>query len=248
VDANATSAESLAVAATAVAVVSAAGLVVAAHVEGTRYDGWLELHPDDAVLLIDHDGGRRWKELGDISTQEAEDAKRAIVVDHGSLRRLGRAPLDRVGLTYRLEAGVAQLSTASGRGSFGPQARMAFGGYPLQSFGVTIGGQFAIGDDAGQVFNGRGFFEVSFLPLALGGFHAGMAGEIGFATARHDTELGTVHNDGPHAALGAACEIEISTRLALTFRAQAAYVPGFGALGEERNVWVPEAALGLAVY
>jgi hypothetical protein len=242
----------VAVAATA-AVVTGGAFFIAAPTEGGRFDGWASLDESQPVMLVDPDGGRRWVSLSDIGEGEAARAERGVVLDDGGMARLHRAPLNRFGFASRLEVGAASLSAQGGTADYAPQMRLTFGGFPLHRVGILVGGQFAAGsatvsansDTQGTVFNGRVFGEVDWFPLRLGAFYGGVFAEAGLGTARHDLGAGTLGRNGMTLAGGALCEVALTTRLALSFRANAASIPS---LTVSSSVWIPEFAVGLSVY
>jgi hypothetical protein len=178
-------------------------------------------------------------------------AKRDGVVDDGAVHRSGRVQLDRFGFASRLELGAASLSAERGAADYAPQARLAFGGFPLHRVGILVGGQFAAGSVeeptgvGGTVFNGRAFGEIDWLPLRLGQFYGGVFAEVGAGIARQDLGGGSVEKSAMTMAGGVFSEIVLNSRMALSIRANAASVPSLTAAS---SIWIPEFAIGLSVY
>lgn len=205
----------------------------------------------DRGELLALDADRRWTTLGDSGSSDAPRADRGVVLDDGATARSRRAPLDRFGFAGRLELGAATLGARSGTADYAPQMRLAFGGFPLHRVGILVGGQFAAGtvDDPSAsksaVFDGRVFGEVDWFPLRVGSFYGGAFGEVGAGMARQDLGASSLSKNAVTIAAGPVCEIALTTRLALSFRANAASIPSLTA---SPSVWVPEFAVGLSVY
>jgi hypothetical protein len=236
----------------AVAVVALAGatMLVVAPTEGQRYDGWVRVDEAERVLVFSDVEGPYETSLADLSVEQASSAHRALVFDQGALRRLGRAPLDRRGFTFTLEGGAAQLVTRNGTRDVGFQSRLGLGAFFTRQLGLLVGGQFAAGDQAGTVFNGRLFLEADVLPLDLGKVHLGAYGEGGAAMLMHDGPDGTERGDGLYLGGGALTQLELSTRLALSLRLGVAMMPLLPGTGGASggHALVPEASIGFAVY
>ena len=231
-------------------VVAAGAMAVAAPTEGGRYDGWLRVHPKQSVAVVNETGHSYWVPIDELTPGDAEGASHAVIVDDGGVRRLRRASLDRVGMTFSLEIGAAAPSTREGFGDAAFQSRLGVGGFLTQHFGLMLGGQFATADQAGTVFNGRVFLEGQFLPLRFGRLHLGGYGEGGHAWLFHDAPGTTYSASGAYLGAGGLLQIDLTTRLAATFRGGAAWLPGIESPESPAPTrqLVPEASLGLALY
>ena len=236
------------VVAVAVVAVATTAMVVVAPVEGRRYDGWLSLDQEQPVLMLERGGGAYWTPLSSITPADVESVRHAVVVDQGTTKRLGRAPLTRDGLAYTLEMGAATPSTRDGLGDWAYQARVALGGFVTQEVGLLGGGQFSAGDQDGVLFNGRVFIEGQLLPLSVGRLHAGGYVETGAVLLLHDRPGATDNGGGWYPGAGALVQVDVSTRLALTLRGGASWLPTFDGAARESRAWAPEIAVGLAVY
>ena len=86
-------------AAVAIVVAAAVALVAVAAVEGSRFDGYANLHPMHPVYLVGKDGQRVVMPLAWIDPQTASWAKEGYVRrSEGPWQELERAPLDRARL------------------------------------------------------------------------------------------------------------------------------------------------------
>lgn len=237
----------------AVAAVAGGAVIVGAAVEGARFDGYADVASDHPVLLISHTGRRSWKRLNELNATDASLAERALISKHdGFVDERQRAPLDRVGFSYQLEAGAASLMTPYGARDMGFSMRAAVGYCPWQTLGLYWGGQFGSGDTtlAGNptpfALNLRTYAQVEYWPLALGRLHAGPFAEVGVGQQLLDEATGTRSHFGASLALGMALQLEVTTRLALTLRASAMAWPTSNTpLGHS---FTPALTLGVAVY
>jgi hypothetical protein len=232
-EADGEAAEALAIGVIVVAAAATAAVSVGIT-EGARFDGWLQAPPDYPVLLIDDAGRHRWKRLDRLTADDVRGLDRAVLPDGpGSLTRLARHPLDRAGFVYQLEFG-AEPAPFEGP-TLALAARGAIGFMPEQRYGFLIGAAFstASGDAAfGEASSTatlsvdyRTFLQVEAWPLRMGRWHLGPYGELGYAWALADDRLGSDAVEGPMVALGAAVQLDWTTRLALTLRAGAAWLP-----------------------
>jgi hypothetical protein len=102
-------------AAVVVLVVAAVALVAVAAVEGSRFDGYAQLHPMHPVYLVGRDGGRVVLPMAWIDPQTAAWAKYGLVRRHeGPWNQLERAPLDREGWNYSMFGGIGTYQSADG--------------------------------------------------------------------------------------------------------------------------------------
>jgi hypothetical protein len=236
--------------AVAALVVATGALAVAAPTEGQRYDGWLRLQPEQPLYLMDSSGDGYWLPLSHLGPSHLDDTSHAVIVDDSSVARLGRAPLNRQGFVYSLEAGAAVPSTREGAGDPAFSARMGLGVFATRDFGLLLGGHFSAAEQDGSVFNGRIMLEAQYLPLRLGIAHFGLAGEGGMAWLLHDAPVGTNDANGLYLGGSGLTQVAISTRLAATLRAGAAWLPTVQnpSTSAAGRLWAPEVSVGLAVY
>lgn len=234
-------------AAVAFLVLAATALVTAAVIEGSRFDGWAELHPMQPVHLLGRDGGYTVMPLAWIDPNAATWADRAIVrSSEGPWQPLERAPLSRRGLAYGMYGGFGTLRSADGSLVEGPAWTVQLGGFPTQELGILGTVFFAWRDNqyGATLFETRWTAEVQYLPIQLGIFHAGLYGGAGFArrfedAVRVNSQL--VAGDDSSGALvgGAMFQLDFNTRVALTARLDLSYAHG----NEMRDV-----LFGLSVY
>lgn len=204
-------------------VLAAIGAVGLAVTEGARFDGWVRLHPMHPVHLFGPYGEYAVVPLAQIDPATAAWAERAVIVeDEGPFEPLERAPLDRVGLTYSLLMGVAEQPSADGTEGRGFMSHIQFGVFPTQQIGLQLDIGFGFRDNqvGGTIFDGRYALELDFLPLDVGKLHAGVFGEGG-AGVRLEDGVDGGDRQGFLFAGGAIGQLELTTRLALTVRAQA---------------------------
>src|SRR3954470_16694996 len=101
-------------AAVAVLVIAAVILVAAAGIEGSRFDGWVRLHPMHPVHLIGKDGSQAVMPLAWIDPQAAAFTETAIVKpNEGPWMQLDRKPLTRGG-AYGLYGGYGSSKSVYG--------------------------------------------------------------------------------------------------------------------------------------
>lgn len=228
-----------------VAGIAAVGL---AATEGARFDGWAQLHPMHPVHLYGPYGEYTWVPLAQLDPQTAAWATKAYVRDtEGPWQPLERAPLNRVGFTYALTLGAAEIPSAREQAIEGDDAaetgflgHIQLGVFPTQMVGVLL--DFGLGwrenSFGSTVFEGRNSLELEFFPLAAGKLHAGGYGQLGLALRSEDGVVSTQRRSFVGGA-GGLVQLEITTRLALMGR--------FGyvrILGED----TAEASLGVAIY
>src|SRR5450432_527291 len=230
----------LAIVAIAIGVVVGIGLVSG---EGVRFDGYVQMAPEQPIHIKDGYGQTRELPLAALSPEYVLATVEAKVMDDEGygIERLDRAPLDRTGGTFKLDSG--ETTFGLGPSSFyGPTATIQFGYFFTRELGllmnVTLGGS---ADDQGMIVTRHTFsLELQALPLAKGRFHAGGYVDAGFALA------GLTSNDVlscPAAGGGALVELDLTSRLALTLR-------GGANLAHLDDGWSPAGtlALGVAVY
>ncbi|HTJ43239.1 MAG TPA: hypothetical protein VL463_14135, partial [Kofleriaceae bacterium] len=127
--------------------IAATAAIVLAATEGERYDGWVQMHPMMPVHLWGP-GGYTVVPLAQIDPQTAQWAERAVVVpNEGPWRELGRAPLDREGLTYSVLLGASDVVSADHSVGTGGGGHIMIGGYPSHMIGVLADFDFAWGQN-----------------------------------------------------------------------------------------------------
>ena len=222
-----------------VLVLAAVALFVVAGIEGSRFDGYAQLHPMHPVHLVMRDGGTTVMPLAWIDPQTAAAADHGIVRStEGPWHPLERAPLDRAGFTYGMLAGVGTYKSADGSTAMGAATTIQFGYFPDQRFGIVGSIFFGWRDNAlgATLFESRYTGELQAFPIAAGPLHFGLYGGGG-AAYRWDDGFG---NSGSGALLGGTMlQLDVNTRIALTARLGQTYAH------DER---MSDAMLGLSVY
>jgi hypothetical protein len=226
----------------------AAGIGLAAS-EGVRYEGWVAVHPRHPVHLRTHGGGQTIVALDELTEAHLRNVDRATLSGYegAGLWLRGAAPLNRVGYSYQFGAGNDSLALPGLVNQHGPGFRFALGYYPAKSFGLLVETRLLRGNEGGDVFrNARLGLEAQWYPLALGRLHLGAfagGGQAWFASS--GVNLPATRGERPYVSFGALGEIELATRLGLTFRWGQDWLPT--APLETRgliNSW----SVGLAVY
>jgi hypothetical protein len=257
-DADGAAEEALAAAVVVVATAATAALTLGVT-EGARFDGWMRTPEQHPVLLVDRWGRHRWERLGSLSLGDLHDVDHAVLADFSDdLESLERHPLDREGFVYQLEFGAEPAPFAgpslaiSGRGGIGLM--------PSQHYGFLLGAAFstaradqprAPGSDTTSSFDHRVFLQAEAWPLSAGRWHFGPYVELGYAWALADDALGSRGASGPMLALGAALQLDWTTRLALTLRGGAAWLPNTGddqLLAANDYRLAPSLTLGVSIY
>jgi hypothetical protein len=246
--------------ATAVVVVAAAAVaaVTVGATEGARFDGWMEVPEAHPVLLVGDGGVRRWKRLETMTSADLRSVDHAVLPDFaGDLRRLERRRLDRVGFVYQLELGAepapVELSSlaVSGRGGLGFMPDQRYGFLLGAAFSTARGNEASGRDSSTLSFDHRVFLQAEAWPVSAGRWHLGPYVELGYAWALVDDPLGNRAAEGPMLALGAAVQVECTTRLALTLRGGVAWLPSIdpsATLASGGYRLSPALTLGLGIY
>lgn len=228
-------------AAVAVIVIAAIGLFVVAGIEGSRFDGWAQLHPMHPVHLLGKDGGYQVMPLAWIDPQTAAWTERAVVrPSEGPWNQLERAPLSRQGATYGVYGGSGSLRSAHGDLGIGPSFTIQGGYFPNQHVGILASIFFGWRQNRllDTLFESRYMIELQAMPLALGPLHAGGYVGAGFAYRAEDNVMRGYDKSAAYAG-GAQLQLDINTRIALTARF------GMGKSHEERT---RDLMIGLSVY
>lgn len=227
--------------------VAATALVTAAAIEGSRFDGYAQLHPMHPVHLIGRDGGYTVVPLAWIDRNTADWADRAVVRrTEGPWLELERAPLSRMGLTYGMYGGTGSLRSADGSLGMGPAWTVQLGVFPTQQLGVHASVFFGWRDNrySATLFETRTTGELQFLPLQVGILHAGLYGGAGVAYRFEDAvQRGNELVAGNESSLalvgGALFQLDINTRIALTARL---------GIAQAHDEQMRDVLFGLAVY
>jgi len=213
----------LAVVLAAVAVVMAVGLVSS---EGVRFDGLADMSPWQPVHLKQRAGDDLVIALGDLKPIALRDTVEAKVMDDEGygIRRLGHLPISRDWTpTFKLDGGSMMFTRNGGASLSGIVANMQFGVFvrPWLGFLLTAGVGGA-GDQYGATLTRHNFgFEVQSLPLALGPLRVGGFGNVGAAAIASTASGSGAAEWGREVGGGLLTELELTGRLALTFRAGA---------------------------
>ncbi len=221
-------------------VLAALSAVGIAATEGARYDGWARLHPMQPVHLYGP-GGYVVMPLAHIDPATAAWANRAIIADsEGPFVALGRAPLNRIGFNYSFLLGATEQPSADGSEKLGFMSHIQFGFFPAQETGIVfdIGLGFRNNQTNNTIIDGRYALELQLLPLRLGSLHAGVFAQAGLGVRLEDG-VTNGNRQGLLLGGGAMAQLELTTRLALTARAQATRFYGTA---------VSDISFGVSVY
>ena len=231
-------------AAIAFLVIAATALVMVAAVEGSRFDGWAQLHPMHPVHLFGHDGTYRVMPLAWIDPQTAAWTDKAIVREgEGPWRELSRAPLTRNGWTYGMYGGTGSLRSINGEKELGPAFTVQLGYFPSADIGILANVFFGWRDNVVNetLFESRYTLELQALPLEMGPLHAGLYGGAGLAYRFEDGSKLSRTQEPQSLALtgGAMLQLDVHTRIALTAR--------FG-LAQAHAERMSDILVGISVY
>jgi hypothetical protein len=203
----------VAIVAVAVAVLAAAGLAVT---EGIRYDGFVQLHPEQPVYLKER-GGARPVPLAALGPEDVVASQEAVVRDDEDwgLRFAHRRPLDRRGFAFKVDLGSLE-SLCACYSAVGFASNIQFGYFPHHRVGLlaslTLGGGTSALEHTFQRHSAN--FETQVFPLNWWRLDLGGFGHGGMQVA--NDEFG--ERDGPAFGGGVLLEIALTTRLALTGR------------------------------
>jgi|HubBroStandDraft_6_1064221.scaffolds.fasta_scaffold83703_3 hypothetical protein len=224
-------------------VIAAVAIVAVGAVEGSRYDGFVQLHPMHPLWLFGKDGSQVVMPLAWLDPQSAAFSDHALVRSgEGPWHALGRAPLDRQGFTYALLFGTGSFASADGSKKLGTSSTIQLGYYITQQFGIVSSLYFGWRDNDEQqtLFETRYTLEAQGYPVAVGPLHLGLYGGGGGALRLEDGVPPANGDDSSWAVMGGALgQLDINTRLALTARLGQTYAHG------ER---MTDALFGISVY
>jgi hypothetical protein len=198
----------------AAAVMAAAGLAVT---EGLRYDGFVQIHPEQALHLKEHGGTERTLPLAMLTPADVAASQEAIVRDDETFgfRFAGRAPLNREGFAFKVDMGSLS-SLCACYSAAGLASNIQFGYFPHQRLGLlttlALGGGKSPLNHTFQRHSAN--LEVQYFPFNMWRLHLGGFGHGGMQVA--SDELGS--RTGQAWGGGAILEVALTTRLALTGR------------------------------
>jgi len=225
----------------AVAVMAAAGLAVT---EGIRYDGFVQLHPEQPVHLRERGGGRPVP-LDQLTPADVAGNDEAVVRDDEAwgFRFAGRRPLDRQGFAFKVDMGsLSSLCACYSATGFASNIQLGF--FPHHRVGVlgtlTLGGGTSPLEHIFQRHSVN--LEAQVFPLSWWRLHLGGFAHGGYQLARD--EFGT--REGQAWGGGAIFEIALATRLALTGR----WDYTIARTAPENGAWASTSMLtaGVAIY
>ena len=228
-------------AAIVILVVAAVALVAVAAVEGSRFDGYANLHPMHPVYLVGRDGGRVVLPLAWIDPETARWAKYGLVRRHeGPWHELERAPLDREGWNYSMYGGIGTFESADGTKGSGTATTIQLGYFPSHPIGIVgsvfFGWRQNVLDET--LFESRYTLELQGYPIHTGPFQVG--GYIGGGAAYRFEDGFANGNAGSGALIGGGMlQLDVNTRIAITARL------GLTRAHDER---MTDAMVGLSVY
>jgi hypothetical protein len=228
-------------AAIVVLVVAAVALFAIAAVEGSRFDGYANLHPMHPIYLVGRDGGRVVLPLAWIDPATAQWARYGLVRRHeGPWQQLERAPLDREGWNYSMFGGIGTFESADGHKDNGTATTIQLGYFPAHPIGIVGSIFFGWRQNAVDetLFESRYTLELQGYPIHTGPFQVG--GYIGGGAAYRFEDGIEGGNAGSTALIGGGMlQLDINTRIALTARM---------GLTRAHNERMTDAMVGLSVY
>jgi len=185
--------------------------------EGLRYDGFVQLHPEQPVHLKSSAGAQRTLPLAALTPADVAVTQEALVMDNEAFgfRFDHRRALDRKGFAFKVDFGSLD-SLCGCYSAAGLASNIQVGYFPHHRFGLlgtlTLGGGTNALDQTFQRHSAN--LEAQFFPLQAWRIHLGGFGHGGMQVARD--EFGT--RTGPAWGGGAILEFALTTRLALTGR------------------------------
>jgi hypothetical protein len=228
-------------AAVVVLVAAAVALVAVAAVEGSRFDGYANLHPMHPVYMTSKTGEKIVLPLAWIDPETAKWTDKAVIRStEGPWQPLERAPLDRQGWNYSMYGGIGTYESADGSKDTGTATTIQLGYFPAHEVGIVGSVFFGWRNNAVNetLFESRYTLELQGYPVHAGPLQFG--GYIGGGGAYRLEDGIPGGNAGSSALIGGAMmQLDNNTRLALTAR--------FG-LTRAHDERMTDALFGLAVY
>lgn len=226
-----------------VVVVAAAVMVfVLAASEGARYDGWVGLPPDEPLYVTQPDGSLLAVPLSALTPEIADSSRGASIYEGSDSRylQLGRAPLDRQGLTIGsalVTAAVPRIDNPEGGWSMGVGGRAFLGAFPVHQVGLGATADVMGTTDSSVIANVGA--EVQVMPVTNAGAYVG-AGWSWIYPGASGRALSTWN-----VRAGAQFELPFTTRLTGNLRLGVTRYAGDNTF---TSAWSPELTLGLSVY
>ncbi|MGZ3456987.1 MAG: hypothetical protein ACXU86_00620 [Archangium sp.] len=232
----------------AVVVGVAVGVALAAT-EGARYEGAVAVHPHHPLHLWYRNGAQSIVALDELAPEHLQGIDRAELSGHegAGLWELGAAPLNRQGFTYQFGAGNDNLALPGRLNQRGLGFHFALGYFPWKKFGLLADSRLQFGGDSdNSYYNARLGLEAQWYPIALWRLHLGpFAGGGQSWSASAGSALPTTSGERPYVSFGGLAELELSTRLGLTFRWAQDWLPTASA--NTRNFY-SSWMVGFAIY
>lgn len=226
----------------------AVGIGMAAS-EGARFEGSVAVHPQHPVHLWYRDGTQGITPLDELSGEDLSRVSHASLMgDEGAgLWERGPAPLNRKGFAYQFGAGEHHLALPGGRGPRSLGFHFGLGYFPTRQLGILTHSRLQFDDaDARSFYNVRLGLEAQWYPLHLWRLHLGPFAGAGTSwSASAGDELPTTEGERPYLTFGGLAELELSTRLGLTFRWTQDWLPS---TRQDTSRLISSWSVGLAVY
>lgn len=209
----------------ALAAIAVAGIAIGvglAVTEGSRYDGWAAMHPSHPVHVMTSAGERRVVPLWRAVDEGLRDDEEAVVVRHegAGMWLTGRAPLDRQGFSYGFDISRQGVAFSDADTAVLDGTTLEFGYWPTQWAGIQFGMLMGWGNDRQGLGVARlqPRIELDLMPLHVWRLHFGGLAASGsnilWRDAAADSETTLTSSLGP------MLQIDLTTRLAMTFRWQ----------------------------
>lgn len=222
------------------------GFVLAAS-EAARFDGWVGIHPHHPLHLKISSGGWRVVALDELTPADVRSAEEAVISarEGNGLWLRGRAPLDRAGLTFRMQGGVFNQIMPGGGHIIGSGGDVGLGLFVNQHVGVLGTAGFSVGSQGmGDYVSVRTGLEAQFWPLQAGRFNLGAYAGGGVDMLQAGDGLPETDDNFGYVDFGGAIEVELATRVAWLIRAGAHVTPA----AIFADAWALTIGLGLSVY
>ncbi len=230
-------------------VVGVAVGITMAITEGFRYEGAVAVHPHHPVHLWHSEGRQSIVPLDELTLEDLRDTHEVTLSgeEGAGMWLSGAAPLNRKGFSYQFGMGNDSLALPLGQSQRGAGFRFAAGYFPTKTFGLLV--DTRLQSDADEV---RGFYnvrlgaEAQWMPLSLWRLHAGPFLGGGRAwSATSGRGLPTTQVARPYLAFGAIAELELATRLGLTFRWTQDWLP---TSNPDTTAFIHSWSVGFSVY